>query len=79
MPKYLNTKAQTITVLSAMGVATDLPKKGQRIIINFPPGADFRVGSLTCSAVRSTYGAKLYELALGNTFEEAGIPTLIKK
>lgn len=78
MPKYLNNKAQMITVLSAMNVPTDLPKKGHRIILHLPPGSDFRIGSLTCSAMRSTYGAKLYELALGNTFEEAGIPTLIK-
>jgi hypothetical protein len=76
MPEYLYTKDQTLKVFSAWGVKESLPKKSQKTLIAFPPGADFRVGTVTVHDQKSTYGKTLYKIVLSNEpqLQTPGLP-----
>ncbi len=63
-PPLLNTKDQTMRLFALWNVTEPLPKKGKKVIINFPPGVDnqFPLAEVTLYPGKSTYGKKLYSI-----------------
>lgn len=66
IPSYLSmyTKEQVQGAFSAWQVTEAAPKKGSKVVINFPPGSMFVYGEVTLHGSKSTYGAALYRVAL---------------
>jgi hypothetical protein len=63
----VNTKKQLIMLFSAWGVAdAQVPKKGQRTLLSFPPSAQFRMITVEWTDKRATYGGKLYSATFHN-------------
>jgi hypothetical protein len=61
-----HTKDQMLKIMAAWNTSESLPKKSQKVVIAFPPGANFRTGIITVHDKKSTYGTTLYKLLLTN-------------
>lgn len=59
-------KDQILKLMREWNCSEPLPTKKTRVIIGFPPSAQYRLGIITKHDQKSTYGKPLYKLLLTN-------------
>lgn len=59
----LLTRVQLNIVLVAWGISKPAPTKKQKLLVNFA-GDDYNLAVITQSALKSTYGKRLFEVKL---------------
>jgi hypothetical protein len=73
MYKNLVTKNQLNDLFHAWNVHDDIPNKNNKVIINFAPDAQFRVGIARWTDKKSDVKERLYSIVLADTFENADV------
>ena len=64
---FIYTKDQLISVLKGWGVEAAPPKKGERLVVAFPPPATLNLATVMRHPNKGVYGHALYTVAFTTT------------
>lgn len=61
------TKDQLVALFRDWSIAEPIPGKNKKVLVAFPPGSQFAVGTITRHDKPSTYGKTLFRVELAQT------------